>query len=204
MLSRTELGIAEDRVERRAQLVAHIGEELRLVLARDLELVALDLDFVEQAGVLDRQHRLRREGLQQVDRALGKLAGRFSAHDEGADDAVGAEQRNEDPRQVPGIQHDLLQRLGLRQHRRIAQVGILDRLAQRGRPREPVGQLVMVLLERRRSAPRSCRSWREPRIRRRPRRRRRWCRRRSTTAGRPWRRSCRAPSAGRGSSSPPG
>ncbi len=32
------LGQADDGVERRAQLVAHIGEELRLVLARNLEL----------------------------------------------------------------------------------------------------------------------------------------------------------------------
>ena len=32
------LGEADDGVERRAQLVAHIGEELRLVLARNLEL----------------------------------------------------------------------------------------------------------------------------------------------------------------------
>ena len=34
-----ELGVAEDGVERGAQLVAHVGEELRLVLARDLELL---------------------------------------------------------------------------------------------------------------------------------------------------------------------
>ena len=40
-----QLGVAEDGVERRAQLVAHVGEELRLVLARDLELPALLLDL---------------------------------------------------------------------------------------------------------------------------------------------------------------
>ena len=33
-----QLGVAEDGVERRAQLVAHVGQELRLVLARHLEL----------------------------------------------------------------------------------------------------------------------------------------------------------------------
>ena len=49
------LGDADDRVERRAQLVAHVGEELRLVLARDLELPALLLDLAEQPRVLDRQ-----------------------------------------------------------------------------------------------------------------------------------------------------
>ena len=35
------LAVADDRVERRAQLVAHVGEELRLVLAGDLELATL-------------------------------------------------------------------------------------------------------------------------------------------------------------------
>ena len=62
-----ELGVAQDGVERRAQLMAHVGEELRLVLARDLELAALLLDLAEQAGVLDRQRGLRGEGLQQLE-----------------------------------------------------------------------------------------------------------------------------------------
>ena len=44
---RHQFGIAQDGVERRAQLVAHVGEELRLVLARLFELPALVLDFVE-------------------------------------------------------------------------------------------------------------------------------------------------------------
>ena len=47
------LADADDGVERRAQLVAHVGEELRLVLARLGELPALILDFVEQPHVLD-------------------------------------------------------------------------------------------------------------------------------------------------------
>jgi len=42
------LADANDGVERRAQLVAHIGEELRLVLACFRELPALVLDFIEQ------------------------------------------------------------------------------------------------------------------------------------------------------------
>ena len=42
------LGEADDGVERRAQLVAHVGEELRLVLARHLELAALFLHLREQ------------------------------------------------------------------------------------------------------------------------------------------------------------
>ena len=82
-----QLGVAEDGIERRAQLVAHIGEELRLVLARDFELPALVLDLMEQARVLDCQHRLGGKGLQQIDRLFGKLAGPFAAHHESADDA---------------------------------------------------------------------------------------------------------------------
>ena len=72
-----QLGVAEDGVERRAQLVAHVGEELRLVLARLRELAALVLDFVEQPHVLDRDHRLVGEGLQQIDHLGGKSPGDF-------------------------------------------------------------------------------------------------------------------------------
>ena len=56
------LGDADDGVERRAQLVAHVGEELRLVLACLRELAALVLDLVEQPHVLDRDYRLIGEG----------------------------------------------------------------------------------------------------------------------------------------------
>jgi len=41
------LGQPDDGIERRAQLVAHAGDEVRLVLARQLELAALVPDFVE-------------------------------------------------------------------------------------------------------------------------------------------------------------
>ena len=61
------LGQPDDGVERRAQLVAHAGDELRLVLARLGELTVLVLDFVEQPHVLDRDHCLVGEGLYQLD-----------------------------------------------------------------------------------------------------------------------------------------
>ena len=66
------LGQADDGVERRAQLVAHAGEELRLVLARLCELTALVLDLVEQPHVLDRNHGLVREGVEQFDLLVGE------------------------------------------------------------------------------------------------------------------------------------
>src|SRR5262249_21523054 len=61
------LGQADDGVERGAQLVAHAGEELRLVLARQLQLAVLVLDFIEQAHILDGNHRLVGEGCEQLD-----------------------------------------------------------------------------------------------------------------------------------------
>ena len=42
-----QLGIAEDGSERGPQLVTHVGDELRLVLASDLQLAALLRDLLE-------------------------------------------------------------------------------------------------------------------------------------------------------------
>src|SRR5262249_46257332 len=44
---------ADDRIQRRAQLMAHAGKELRLVLAGYLELLTLVPYFAEQAHVFD-------------------------------------------------------------------------------------------------------------------------------------------------------
>ena len=57
-----QLGIAEDRIQRRSQFMAHIGEELRLVLTRLFKLPALVLDFVEQPNVFHGDDRLVGEG----------------------------------------------------------------------------------------------------------------------------------------------
>ena len=66
------LAHADDGVERGAQLVAHIGEKLRLVLARIRELPALFLDFVEKSDVLDRDCGLVGEGGGQFDVSFSK------------------------------------------------------------------------------------------------------------------------------------
>src|SRR5260221_1538561 len=71
--------------------MAHAGNELRLVLARHFQLAALLLHFGEEIRVLDRQHGLCREGLQQIDGVLGKFAGCLAAYHQRADDAVGAD-----------------------------------------------------------------------------------------------------------------
>src|SRR5262249_3710991 len=68
------LADADDSVERRAQLVAHIGEKLRLVLARFSKLATLVLDFIEQAHVLDCNDSLVGEGGCQLDLLVRKGA----------------------------------------------------------------------------------------------------------------------------------
>jgi hypothetical protein len=65
-------GQPDDGVEGRPQLVAHAGDELRLVLTRLLELAVLVLDFVEQADVLDRDCGLVGEGGEQLDLLVGE------------------------------------------------------------------------------------------------------------------------------------
>ena len=55
---------------------AHDREELRLVLARDLELPALLGDLAEQSGVLDRERGLRGESLEEIHYFRGKRSGR--------------------------------------------------------------------------------------------------------------------------------
>src|SRR5215469_2020820 len=70
-----QFGQSDDRIERGPQLMAHTGEELRLVPASDFELVALFVDLMEQSRILNRQHRLRRKGLHQVDDVLWERSG---------------------------------------------------------------------------------------------------------------------------------
>ena len=69
---RHQFGVAQDGIERRAQLMAHIGQELRLVLARLFELSALVLDFVEKPDVLDSDRRLVGECGSQLDLLVGE------------------------------------------------------------------------------------------------------------------------------------
>src|SRR5262249_47026782 len=62
-----QLGIAKDGREWGPELVTHIGHELRLVLACNLELTALLVDLSEQVSVLERDGRLVGEGLHKAD-----------------------------------------------------------------------------------------------------------------------------------------
>src|SRR5215469_2911961 len=64
---RHQFGIAQDGIEWGAQFMAHIGKELRLVLACLFKLSALVLDFIEQPYILDGDHRLVSKGFSQLD-----------------------------------------------------------------------------------------------------------------------------------------
>src|SRR6267142_3517033 len=85
---RQDLGKSDDRVERRPELVRHVGQKLRLVLAGDLELPTLVSDFPEEAGVLDRESGLGGERAEQFDRLARELAGAVPGHDETPDQLV--------------------------------------------------------------------------------------------------------------------
>ena len=82
------IGQANDCIERRAQLMTHIREELRFMLARNLKLAALLLKLAKQARILDREHRLGRESLQKIDGRFREQSRLFAADIERADDAV--------------------------------------------------------------------------------------------------------------------
>jgi hypothetical protein len=83
----------DDGVERRPQLVGHVGQELGLVLAGDLELATLVLDLPEQPRVLDSKGGLRGISLEKVDDLRRELTGLPPIHDQAADDAILADQR---------------------------------------------------------------------------------------------------------------
>src|SRR5215467_8120466 len=76
-----EFGIPENGRERCPQLMAHVGHELVLVLARDLEvldglgkLARARLRFFEEARVLNRNHGLVRKGIDELDLAFAERA----------------------------------------------------------------------------------------------------------------------------------
>src|SRR6516225_1389421 len=82
---RHQFGVTQDRVERRAQLMAHVGQELRLVLARFFQLSALVLDFIEQAHVLDGDRRLICKRRDQLDLLIGEWSYFRSCQNQDAD-----------------------------------------------------------------------------------------------------------------------
>ena len=95
------LGEADDRVERRPQLVRHRREELRLVSARDLELAALLLDLAEEVDVLDRDRGLIGEGLDQPRFLVGKGPHDLSRQGDRSNDPALGDHRQHEHRPCP-------------------------------------------------------------------------------------------------------
>ena len=72
------------------------------MLAGDFELAALVLDLPEQPRVLDGQGRLGGEGPEEIDDLRRKLPGGLPDHDEAAEQAILADQRNREQGAVSG------------------------------------------------------------------------------------------------------
>src|SRR6516164_3679639 len=83
---RHQFGVAQDGVERGAQLMAHIRQELRLVLARLFKLPTLFLDFVKEPRILNGDDRLGGEVRDQRYLFVGKWPNLLAIDVEGAND----------------------------------------------------------------------------------------------------------------------
>src|SRR5262249_41198375 len=91
---------ADDGVERRSKLMGHVGEKLRLVPVGGLDLTTLILDFAEQPRVLDRQCRLRGEGLKEFDDLWRKAADLAPVNRQGPHDFLIQKERHSEKRSV--------------------------------------------------------------------------------------------------------
>ena len=112
--------------------------------ARRLQLAALALELLEQLGVLDRQHRLVGQGLDELDRLRGECARGLAAEHERPDQTVLAQQGQGENGAIAGA-HDVLERVA----RLVVDVGDLHRGAlqaseARGRP-TTVPMIVFIL-----------------------------------------------------------
>ena len=99
-----DLREADDGVERRAELVGHVGQELGLVAVGFLELAALVLDLAEEPGILDRQRRLAGECLEEAHDFRGELAGCLLGDGEAADQMALAHEWNAEDGADPGLE----------------------------------------------------------------------------------------------------
>ncbi len=72
---------ADDGIERSAQLMGHVRQELGFVLAGDFELSGFFLQLLEESCILNGGHGLCGEGLQQVHRRFWELARGFAPDD---------------------------------------------------------------------------------------------------------------------------
>ncbi len=97
---------ADHRVHRRADLVAHRGEEAALRFVRGFRGRARFLSLLEQPRVLDRDDRLVGERVEQRQLLVAEGLGRLSQHSDGADAAPFPEHRCPGHRNVTEDRHD--------------------------------------------------------------------------------------------------
>src|SRR5262249_4094141 len=100
------LAVADDGVEWRPELVRHVGEELGLVTARDLELPALRLELPEEPRVLDRERGLTGESLEEIHHIVRELADRLPPDRQHAEDPLLGEERHGQDRPVAKSNED--------------------------------------------------------------------------------------------------
>src|SRR6516162_3698767 len=106
-----QFGIAEDRIQRGPELVAHIGEELRFVLAGERQLLALVGDLAEEARVLDCQYRLARQSLHQSHGLRGEFACPLPKQNDRPENALGTKQWHDQRGVITGSESKVAQRV---------------------------------------------------------------------------------------------
>ncbi len=123
---------ADDGIERRAQLMGHVGEELGLVLVGLRELAPLLLDLAEQTRIVNRERGLGGEGAEELDGLRRELAGSFAGDQQRPEDAILAHQRYREERLETRTLEQPAQ--SARVGPRGIDVGNLDRRTGLGRP----------------------------------------------------------------------
>src|ERR1700745_3278937 len=90
-----QFGKAEYAVQRRPQLVAHIGKKLALVFIGDGKLASFLLYLAKQARVVHRENRLIGKSAHQADRALRKISDAPALQNQSSQSFLRSDQRGE-------------------------------------------------------------------------------------------------------------
>jgi hypothetical protein len=109
------LRVADDRVERRPQFMAHVRQEGGFVLASNFELTVRLLKLLEQPGVLDRDRSLICKRLQERNLLVAERVDLVSEHGKHADGEVVGDQRHRHhrPKPVDGLEWTCIRKVGL-------------------------------------------------------------------------------------------
>src|SRR6516165_3283767 len=105
-----ELSISEDRIQRCTEFMTHVGDELRLVLAFGLELTTFFIDLTKQARILDGEHRLCGEGLDEVDSPIRKVPGLRASNHKKAHSLIRTHQRSSQNGSISGTHNEVAER----------------------------------------------------------------------------------------------